>query len=312
MNNRVRQATALVVVWTLLTTPVLAWDGKGHRTVAAIAFKAMRPATRDQVASLLAKHRGIRGENIPADSDDEKLAVFLHAAVFPDEIRDLSNDYHYLHRSSHHYVNFPVYGSPRDRWNPRIDARNPYQNSNILKAYADNVRRATSTQPSDEERAVAVSWLIHLIGDIHQPLHAVGRFSTAFPQGDLGGNAVMFPNARGDEKGQNLHAYWDDLLDNSLADEGDPIKLADDLRAAYPRDKLDELARLSRIEGWAQESFELARKVVYRNLDPNQKRFDALPAGYEADAMRAAKRRVALAGYRLADELETLFGEAAE
>ena len=69
-----------------------------------------------------------------------------------------------------------------------------------------------------------------------------------------------------------------------------------------------ELAKRN-IRDWAEESVELSLSTVYKNLDPNITQFFDRPVGYEADAQRVARRRVALAGYRLAEELKRLFAE---
>jgi hypothetical protein len=60
---------------------------------------------------------------------------------------------------------------------------------------------------------------------------------------------------------------------------------------------------------WAEESAKLAVDVAYRNLDPNITSFADKPVGYEADAVRAARRRAAMAGYRLGRELQRLMAE---
>jgi hypothetical protein len=60
------------------------------------------------------------------------------------------------------------------------------------------------------------------------------------------------------------------------------------------------------IQDWAEESVEVCRKTVYRNLDPEITSFADMPLGYEADAKRVPRRRAALAGYRLADELKRI------
>jgi hypothetical protein len=85
--------------------------------------------------------------------------------------------------------------------------------------------------------------------------------------------------------------------------------LADDLIREFLRPGFaDELAK-SNIRDWAQESVQISLKTVYRNLDPEITRFADMPVGYEADAKRIARRRVAMAGYRLGRELNRLFAE---
>jgi hypothetical protein len=63
------------------------------------------------------------------------------------------------------------------------------------------------------------------------------------------------------------------------------------------------------IGDWAKESVDVCLKVVYRDLDPNITEFADRPVAYDADASKAARRRAALAGYRLGVELKGLFGE---
>jgi len=96
-----------------------------------------------------------------------------------------------------------------------------------------------------------------------------------------------------------------------FGDAEDPAavdRLADDLMREYPRSEFaDELTRTN-IGQWAEESVRACLTTVYRHLDPNITRFEDKPIGYEADARRAARRRAALAGYRLAVELKLLFG----
>jgi len=146
------------------------------------------------------------------------------------------------------------------------------------------------------------------VGDIHQPLHSVARFSKALPNGDRGGNEVKLTNPRAmAEWGQNLHAYWDDLL----GQEQDPAaieKMAQELIEQFPSTGFVAELGKTRIEDWAEESMKVSLSTVYPGLDPEVTKLEALPAEYEARAVQVARRRVALAGYRLAKELERLAG----
>src|SRR5262249_33646350 len=131
---------------------------------------------------------------------------------------------------------------------------------------------------ADEDKAVAASWVFHLIGDIHQPMHAVSYFSSdkAFQTGDLGGN--KFGVRVGNEKWK-LHAYWDDLLgvDRDYADDSDAhqvelyksaIKVAERLRGlALTNADKKLLADNTTFDSWSKESFELAKSVAYQKGD---------------------------------------------
>ena len=129
------------------------------------------------------------------------------------------------------------------------------------------------------------------------------------PKATGGGNEVHIPNPRGrGERSNNLHADWDDLLGT----EQDPAaieKLAEELVKEYPQAGFADDLKKTSIRDWAEESVQISLKTVYNYLDPEITNFVDLPIGYEADARRAARSRLALAGYRLAEELKRLFGE---
>ena len=89
------------------------------------------------------------------------------------------------HRQTWHYINFPF----RPEGQPASIHPKPPQNVNILTALAENERIVmAATDPS--QRAIALTWLFHLTGDIHQPLHSTQIFTTDYPNGDRGGNLV--------------------------------------------------------------------------------------------------------------------------
>ena len=89
----------------------------------------------------------------------------------------------------------------------------PLPDENVIDSYADHVRQFQDPGTPVEDKALHLSWILHQLGDIHQPLHAVARFSRVLPEGDRGGNGVHLPNPRRQRDwSNNLHAYWDDLL----------------------------------------------------------------------------------------------------
>ena len=166
------------------------------------------------------------------------------------------------------------------------------------------------------DRAVALCWVEHLIGDIHQPLHATSLFSAQFPKGDKGGNdeslapgAVDADPLESAANPHKLHALWDDLLGNTL----NPVqiqKIAATLEVPqYGRSTFPQLAAHKAVHEWVVESSVLAQKDVYLNetlpMTPtgDQRAEVTLPAGYLDTAHKIADQQIALAGYRLADTL---------
>jgi len=293
-----------------------AWNKTGHRAVALIAYRQLDEGTRQKVAALLRKNPTAydRWQERKINSDTDAAAnAFLNASTFPDDVRPPSRFSREFHHSTHHYVDFRYAPNDRDRGDgePAVDEEN------ILTTYRANLAtlKSTSDKVSNADKAVALCWIIHQAGDIHQPLHAVARFSNTFPEGDRGGNLVKpFPNPRGSGfDSKNLHAYWDDLLgDDDRVTTFDKLEdIVAIVLSEFPRSTFsDEERKQDDIHAWAIESVDAAQKTVYRDLDPDIPSFDALPVAYEADAQLLARRRIALAGYRLAEVLNDLFGDA--
>ena len=170
-----------------------------------------------------------------------------------------------------------------------------------------------------ERKAIALAWHFHLVGDIHQPLHAVQLFTVDYPNGDRGGNEICI---RVTQTGQSmdLHRFWDGVITSSsnvtrLRNEATALRNHEE----FQRNQLTELGNTD-FESWAKESFEIATKIAYRNGGrigiPKGGNKDCtmvaaapvLPAGYVLNASRIADRRMILVGYRLADLLTRAVG----
>lgn len=73
--------------------------------------------------------------------------------------------------------------------------------TNATKVLTANINKTTA------ERALFARYLVHVVGDIHQPLHSVALYNATFPNGDRGGNSLHIKLLNG--SAQNLHSYWD-------------------------------------------------------------------------------------------------------
>jgi hypothetical protein len=237
----------------------------------------------------------------------------MHASTFADDVRPPSRFRADFHHPTHHYVTFRFNSKEPDRGR----GEPPADEENLLTTYQEYLKivRDCKARDSDARRAIALCWIFHQEGDIHQPLHAVSRFSNAFPQGDRGGNLVHpFPNPRGSRPySKNLHAYWDDLLgDDDVVKTFEALnERVEVILSEFPRAKMHspELKE-DDVRVWARESYDAAKETAYRDLDPEVTSYDELPVAYEAEAQKLARRRIALAGYRLAEVLEDLFDDA--
>jgi S1/P1 Nuclease len=290
----------LLVLLLLSQTNTLAWNETGHRVVASIAYHELPPAVRQKTTELLRRHpffnqwkREFPGGRANMDFG---MYLFTRASVWPDEISGSGSPFEH---PTWHFINYPL-RPPRFEMEP-----GPASSDNILLA----IRRCQSIledkRASAATRAVHLSWLIHLIGDLHQPLHCSNLIDDRFPEGDRGGNLIF---VRANENGISLHAFWDGLLGQEY-NARKVLNLAIRVQSEHPRSRLNELKAAS-FEAWSLESRALAieRAYCHGQLPGSNRPEDAppLPTNYAASAKSVAKRRITLAGYRLADLIRDL------
>jgi len=170
----------------------------------------------------------------------------------------------------------------------------------VLSASAPNAktqiaafRQAISSTVSDDVKSYDLVWLLHVVGDVHQPLHATSRFDKDHTSGDNGANGVTICTT----SCTKLHAYWDDLLGTSKS-PATAEKIANGLKTASPK-----LAAVADETEWLQESFRAAKSKAYGAPVGVGKGPFNLDEKYQKAAHAAARQRVALAGVRLANLL---------
>jgi S1/P1 Nuclease len=130
----------------------------------------------------------------------------MQPARWADDIRTRDKP---QNRPPWHYVNLPFKpeGQPAN-----VQIREP-EPLNILTAMAEN--KSVVRNGNDAERkAIALAWLFHLVGDIHQPLHTAQLFTVDYPQGDRGGNEICVRVTEGGQP-MDLHRFWDGVITSS-------------------------------------------------------------------------------------------------
>lgn len=163
-----------------------------------------------------------------------------------------------------------------------------------------------SSDKEDEAESTAMRFLIHYVGDIHQPLHASTRLDKEYPKGDRGGNDFPIPSMHSLKE---LHAVWDSVifefnyypnLPFSDSDWDEYTKYAQDLMTKYKTD-LGDVTSFNP-DKWADESFEITMDFVYKGIKENEE----LPENYQTSAREIAEKRLVQAGHRLASTLMKL------
>jgi len=289
MNVRRNMAVVAAISALSLPAAALAWGYEGHEIVAAIAQGYLTPQVRARVDRMLA-----------ADRDTLTAHDMLDEATWADSYRRSHRE-----TSAWHFVDIELdhpdlkaacFGFPASG---PVASQGPARDC-IVDKLSEFSRELASPATPAAERLLALKFVLHFVGDIHQPLHDADNH-------DKGANCVLV--SLGGSRTVNLHAYWDTVTVRSLGDD--------------PRDVARMLAR--RItpgqkaawekgdpESWALEGFDIAKTKVYTvgsgpgcAPDPSP---ISLPPGYEATAREVASIQLEKAGVRLAAVLNRALG----
>ena len=310
--HRMLHFALLMLLNILASSPALAWSMGGHRVTGVIAAREIAtrsPHTAEKLIAIMREHPAAgafitRLDDAGADPQARLERLFAEIAQWPDEVR--GGPFKNFHRGNWHTYGLPfVIGGfvPANTW--------PIPDENMLWALRENTLIAGDPAAAAADRAVALCWIFHLVGDLHQPLHAASLYSIEFPDGDRYGARAWVLQPNGGET-VSLHYFWDSVVQRSQS-MPEVIKTATQLREAYPHGSLDEMrARPYRgaesYEKWTlEESHRLAISAVYREgrlsgaaIRKNAQRLDE---DYVTSARALAARRMALSGHRLAEVL---------
>lgn len=299
-----RLIIAIVTLAVLLNsgTPLFAWNAGGHMIVASIAYARLNDTARTEVDRLLA----IKIK--PVEKTEQSLD-FVNAAHWADDVKRSKG---FESTAEEHYIDNPF---TTDGTALPTDLPNANNIVAALKKYVEILK----TSSDDQEKAQALRFVIHFVGDIHQPLHCATRVTSDRPEGDQGGNKFQITviSDKGRKKKGELHALWDDGIETFPL--GGPHYAPPDL-SEIPAARKKVVAgnpATNRAwkkggpfayEQWASESEHLAETVVYKNITEGE----TPSAAYDRAAVRVSRRRVAWAGYRLAALLNAIWTDKAE
>ncbi|MFN3389948.1 MAG: S1/P1 nuclease [Allosphingosinicella sp.] len=271
-----------LIALAFAASPAAAWWEYGHNSVATIAAMEVKPQTRAAIRGLIAHAPKLDTPTCPIrDMND--------LSVWPDCIKRLGERFSYA--DSWHYQNVDVCKP--------FDQKAACRDGNCVSAQIErNVKLLADKAVPARERLMALSFLVHFVGDLHMPLHAGDR-------GDLGGN--RFGANYGVIGGRlNLHSIWDGLL----AERGisTPPGGAAGILGALG---MEERARLAggSVEDWARESWEASRTFAYGGVldDPCAEVPTVRPTIDEATTQRLipiVRHQIAAGGLRLARLLD--------
>ena len=271
-----RKLISALLVAVLMPVQLLGWGGKGHRIIADIAYSRLTPQARKNVELLLG-YEGLA--SISTWADDIRRQ------------RDETYDWH--------FVDIPGaangFNEQRDcfhPWEKHSGARTDHHNCAVDRVQMFSRVLANPAAPR-RQRVEALKWVVHLVGDLHQPLHAI--------EDAHGGNDMKLPvfgNPQCGEHECSLHGVWDsELLEHAgLSEREYVLRLQELIRTEH----LDRNAGGSPAD-WANESHEQARTIInHRPASVDQAYYDA--------NIHLVNERLALAGVRLAALLNRTLG----
>jgi len=320
--NLLRWVTIAVVVALLLPMPVAAWDASGHELVATMAYARLNPKAQKAVNELACELQ-----------NPEQVYDAISLACWMDDLRKNTPMPCHGKFLGWHYIDIGI--DPGDPAQPFEPGDDNDEHGNVVQA----LKRAVvvlqgGTDPYIKTKAVACAIAMHLVGDIHQPLHCSTKYFLSGGQlhQDAGGNKELVLNGPpvtgipGNAQ-FNLHAFWDSawrasfdeatgsvVLDPRYEDKGlhEPQNVRP-LAEELERQPLAPGADLrTNIDQWARESNAIGRDFVYRELTATEsKKYCRLSSGYVAKARQIARERLVLAAARLAVLLNNTLGSDA-
>ncbi|MFT5459717.1 MAG: hypothetical protein ACI9K2_006232 [Myxococcota bacterium] len=257
---------------TLLATAALAWGPTGHRTVGLIAERHIQRRTARALSRLMPEESLARASTWPDHirSDDAMLWV----APLPPALAELAREHH----KQWHYLN-------ADPGQSLVDAQ-AAQPENLVVGLERFVALAADTTADPEARRIAIRWIVHLVGDAHQPFHAGSA-------ADWGGNKIAVTWF---DRPSNLHRVWDeDLIAHTELSFTELAAFVDHASA-------EDIATWTSAApvDWLAESQALVPGAV--PTDP------ALSWAYAYTHTGTVERRLVQAGVRLAGVLDRVFG----
>ncbi len=301
MKKSIRLVVALLLALTLHPRTCVAWWDTGHMVVAQIAYDELKPDARKWADGLIATVTA----NYPATHN------FVEASAWPDDLKGHGVTAY----NTWHYTNIPLNDdgvAVACEATPAID---------VVWAIGQARAILGNAKAMPFEKGEFLAFLIHFVGDLHQPLHSTSMYTNALPGGDQGGNQFALK----DSVHSNLHKLWDDgcgyfdafgKVDRSKGPDAWKGIVKDIAKAVTKACPASSLVGLEQLDPafWALESHnyavgngykgpqsaEGARKAI---LKPN----DTPSTYYLQAAQKIVEMRVAAAGYRLGMILNGLF-----
>jgi hypothetical protein len=249
-------ASFLLFAFVSLPATARAWGCKGHQVVALLAEKHLTPHALAMAKKILAD--GPIDPNLSRYCKEGGADPLADASTWPDDIRSIRPE-----ASPWHYIDIPRGTKLRD-----VEKFCDPKESCVTRAITDQLVILRSADSSPQKRADALRFLIHFVGDLHQPLHAITN-------NDQGGNCVpvaffdvlpQLRNPQSESYAPNLHGVWDTNILERATTGKTVDQVASDLDQSFRSKMAGWQKGTANVDAWARESYQLAMKNVYGKL----------------------------------------------
>lgn len=314
--SKIKILFLLAFCFVLSVVPAFAWDDVGHKTIAYIAWQKMTPQARAQAIKILRSapedsNIGAYFMNTARELSAREQDYFMLMSTWSDIIRDkdFQTRYKKYHHGPWHYLD--TFWRDGANGKPELVTGMEDGKENAVERLFFFDKMLRDSAASNEDKAVALAWILHLAGDIHQPLHASGRVTSEEPKGDQGGNTFLLtPKDTPRDKSENLHWFWDSIIVRNIprgasCDDDFISMVAGQVMKKYPEAEFANRLEPGKFDEWQQESYRIAATKLY---PATLKRYEAPSPAYRRMALQISEQQMALGGYRLGAMLNQIFG----
>lgn len=292
----------LALLAAIVPAPAFAWGNQGHMAIGLIAYDRLSLSDPPAVAAidaLIAQHPDhTRFESALAGLQgvERERRLFALISRWPDDIRRT----HWNHTHWHHELRVVV------GWTAFRGLR--LGEADFAMRHALRILQDARASPA--HRAIALCWIFHVVGDMHQPLHAGHRQDGHFPLTDFAGTKGWIRRSA-DSPPEGLHHFWDTPADFPGGELEGATAIAVAVEAGSPPVAKPSGNPLADYRSWVAESERIAAEDAYPGAmdveGTSRAKAGTLTPDYIASAHIIAERRIGEAGQRLADLLAALF-----
>lgn len=279
MKNHYLFASCCLLLILIPIAQSFAWNETGHKTIALIAKNNMSKLTLSKVQALLSEGESL--DSVSAWADNVRTSL--------------------TKTSPWHYIDIPISRDVTLTDLPAYYNHKGDPEGNLVSQINIEIKLLKSPAAPLKKKKQAIRFLVHFIGDLHQPLHCSDS-------NDRGGNEKKARFKRPDNSRNKaitipLHKLWDHIIE--VKDSKKPEELYRSLNRNINQEKIKKWQHGS-IEEWALESYKLAKTTIYQGL-PDGKAVISLPKDYYYKMRPLAEEQLEKAGIRLAMVLENIF-----